>query len=441
MHHRTPGASRAVAIVAALSATLLLAAPVAAASPGELDGSFSGNGFRMFDLGGVTEPWEVLVEPGGGVTIAGEHRRTYYTNNERPRSFFIRLTAAGAPDTTFGTDGAVLVNVSSGNTNDTPTGWDRTAAGKYVVVGHLPGGNGYYVVRLNHDGTRDRSFGPAGLRTWTVQPNWYPVDVMALPDGRIVVLGGADDEMTLRAHLPDGSVDRSFGVDGESGFPGRSGIELLFDHPGRIIVAGLSKDRYVLRGFGLDGRPDKSFGYLGRAASPNLRPDGGYLDYGGATALDDGGFAVTGRLVFANVEPVYLVRFTESGELDGSFGGGDGWRTLDVPTSHSVAEFFGYDLIELPGGRLALAGSWNDPPYDDDSRFPTKIFVAAFNADGSRWRAFGQDGVFASNFGLRRENWYLGTMAVVGGKLVVAASVDRYATEQTHMVVARLGLD
>jgi hypothetical protein len=67
------------------------------------------------------------------------------------------------------------------------------------------------VVRLDRRGRRDRSFGNGALGPW---PSSHPGDLTIDPEGRILVETSPPrrGEYLLRRFLPDGRVDRSFGV-------------------------------------------------------------------------------------------------------------------------------------------------------------------------------------------------------------------------------------
>jgi uncharacterized delta-60 repeat protein len=153
-----------------------------------------------------------------------------------------RLLAAGALDPTFG-DGGVR-RMGDGL-------WAATSValqpdGK-IVMGVYGGGVDAKVVRLNPDGSADKSFSRDGQAVINVAKGAEGVgSVVLLSDGKILVHGGfeADRDAFYVARLNrDGSLDSTFDRDGIS-IIRRNGLKLIpqkgmaVDAAGRIIVAG-----------------------------------------------------------------------------------------------------------------------------------------------------------------------------------------------------------
>ncbi len=113
----------------------------------------------------------------------------------------------------------------------------------------------------------------------------------------------------------------------------------------------------------------------GEALSVALQPDGRILVAGYSPEPNDS-FPVRGDLA--------LVRYTASGDLDTTFGGGDG-----IVTTHLLPSSFSYDrgssVTIQPDGRIVVAGfsfNWSkDTDYD--------FAVVRYNADGSLDQSFG----------------------------------------------------
>lgn len=144
----------------------------------------------------------------------------------------------GSPDESFSKDGKTQTNFSG---SDFAKSVAIDATGRTIVVGN--GGEDFAVARYLADGKLDRSFGKEGK----VRINFAGVDtandVVILKDGRILVVGGANNEQDFGMAMlkADGSLDKSFGVGGRvlTNFSGTDYAEAVaIDNAGRIIVVG-----------------------------------------------------------------------------------------------------------------------------------------------------------------------------------------------------------
>jgi len=118
-----------------------------------------------------------------------------------------RLTAAGVPDTTFGTNGTTTLNVAGGS--DVATSMAIQADDK-IVLGGVTIVNGDYdssLVRFNADGTPDTTFNGTGAFRQSLV-NTFLADMIfgisELPDGQLVALTGwANDIRVARFNMAD----------------------------------------------------------------------------------------------------------------------------------------------------------------------------------------------------------------------------------------------
>jgi hypothetical protein len=123
------------------------------------------------------------------------------------------------------------------------------------------------VLRLNANGTLDRSFGKRGKVAVSVNGTLvYDAPLVAFPDGHLVVAettpkGGM---VRLTGLLRNGGLDRRFGRKGaastrvtSSDFWGLGGISaLLADRKGNISIAGANEDGPFLVRFYRSGKPN-----------------------------------------------------------------------------------------------------------------------------------------------------------------------------------------
>ncbi len=176
--------------------------------------------------------------------------------------------------------------------------------------------------------------------------------------------------IVLYCHLPDGTLDTSFGSGGRLVCPGpvistqfEVNITIRCDASGNIIVAGTT-------------------------------------DSCGGTCSD-----------------VIIYRFTSTGAPDNTFGGGQCWRTYD-----NLAGGNGNDILTSmeidESGRIVCTGrSWNGTDYD--------MFVLRCNADGTRDTSFGTNGCRTVHNEGGGNGYDSGTKTVChGGKVYVIGESD-----------------
>jgi uncharacterized delta-60 repeat protein len=206
-----------------------------------------------------------------------------------------------------------------------------------------------------------------------------------------------------------GDLDPSFGGDGivttaiAQGDDFAEGLALRPD--GSIVAAGGSSDDFAVARYAKDGTLDASFGGDGivtTAVSPAF-------DEARAVAAFPGGKVVAaGRASTGADHDIALVRYTEDGNLDPSFGG-DGIVTTAV--SGGTDEILA--LAPLAGGMLVAAGRTFDGAGFD-------YVVARYLPDGSPDPSFGGDGVVTTSFGADDRAW--GVAVQHDGKIVVAGN-------------------
>jgi uncharacterized delta-60 repeat protein len=147
----------------------------------------------------------VAVQSDDCVVVAGN----ITSPNGQSREFALdRLTALGVPDSSFGTNGAVVTSTSN---NDTEASVAIQANGQILVSGSqsLPYTNSTFMVaRYNTDGSLDSTFGANGIATAGsgVGPGFMALE----PDGRIVLAGNGGGGFELARFLATGPKIGSF---------------------------------------------------------------------------------------------------------------------------------------------------------------------------------------------------------------------------------------
>ncbi len=211
-------------------------------SDGSLDTSFNTNGMVTTDLGGDDRISGVATYPNGNVIVVGR------TGSASDYDFaIVRYNNDGTLDTTFGTNGVIIIDL--GGTNDRAREITFDLNGKIVIVGRSngTGSNDFVVMRFNDDGSPDTTFGTNGMVITNIGGNDRGRAVVIDSSDRIIVLGtsnsqGGNDFAVIRYNI-DGSLDTTFDTNGIAyiDFGGDDrGADIVLDSNGMIIVGGRS---------------------------------------------------------------------------------------------------------------------------------------------------------------------------------------------------------
>ena len=300
------------------------------------------------DFGGTQEEAAVVVPlPDGKFVVAG---RTAWEGDVA----LARYNADGSLDTSFGSggadgDGKVTTDVGRGDwvagAAPGPGGTLLVAATQDPFTVTPRETQNFLLLRYTADGSLDRTFGRGGADGDGIVSTHFGdlaefafcTGMAVQPDGRIVLAGRLVDtgarteQVALVRHMPDGTLDRTFGRGGGDG----------------------------------DGRVVAGFGQFAAAGPVAVAPDGRIVVGGSVRTQWDGG------------SKHLVARFDPDGSTDRTFGGGDGFVDMQpFVWTESVC-----DLAFVPGGRILALVSSGD-----------RSWVSRLNADGSRDRTFGGDG-------------------------------------------------
>jgi len=167
---------------------------------GSLDATFGTGGKAVIPASASNDQGAALaLKRDGRILVAG-----FALAGANENIAVVRLTAAGALDTTFGTNGVATVDIAGGA--DRAWGMALQRNGKILLAGqgHDGAGIAFVAVRLHDDGARDASFGTNGVRTIDVGPAGdFGRAVAVQPDGRIVVAGTAGTHYAVVRLLGD----------------------------------------------------------------------------------------------------------------------------------------------------------------------------------------------------------------------------------------------
>lgn len=252
-----------------------------------------------------------------------------------------------------------------------------------------------------------------------------------------------DNTLTLLAMLclpffmsgqPPGQPDDSFGQMGEVAIPvpgdfGYSGGTLILPD-GKMIVAwqstNISETTLRLTRLLPNGSIDATFGNQGTAT-----PD---LDMGEAGTFHEMAVTADHKIIGVGifddniVQKPFVARFTETGELDASFGI-NGVTLIDEAGQNG--EF--NSVYILPSGKILAGGSL----YDSVNSGLFDILLVQMNPDGQLDPSFGDGGIVKSDFVAGLEG-ILGIAVQADGKIV---TVGGLVENSYDMMVARYNPD
>lgn len=274
---------------------------------------------------------------------------------------------------------------------------------------------------------QDASFGDSGKVTIELGSGLDEVHaVVVQPDGKIVVGGEAwpkgNPSFALARLNADGSLDRSYG-DGGKVFTtlideyDYSSIHALVQRPdGKLLAAGPARNPENGRpAFGLvrytnAGKLDTSFGDGGKVTTRvTLNPGYNIADEAEAMAVAPDGKILVAGSAGGFPSDFGLVRYLPNGRLDESFG--DGGRVITD---------FGYDdkaqaLAIQPDGKIVVAGHGS---LQGKSVEDIDFALARYNADGTLDTSFGTGGKVTTDLS-GFQDWANGIALRPDGKIVL----------------------
>ncbi len=268
------------------------AAAVKLRRDGSLDPTFGAGGIaRIPAVGRVMRFGQAEPLDDGRLLLAGTMRDGGAAFSPT-RLVVMRLLANGAPDASFGVDGAAVVSSISGQPGDAPMAvapdGSILVTGSALVPGETnplnPGTTDWVVARLTPAGALDAGFGVARIPVGAAR-RAEGTSVALRQDGSIVVLGrtdatpGGSGQLALAGLTALGAPDAGFNAGAPSVIPLSDARSVRLRENGTLEVAG----RYGVSRFTAAGAPDTSFGTNGTLAFTRIvanivaTPDGGAL--------------------------------------------------------------------------------------------------------------------------------------------------------------------
>ena len=267
------------------------------------------------------------------------------------------LLSPGYFDTTFGADGRTVYNFGGTTGNSAPQG-EAVAVlnnGKILVAGPIKTGGAYFsgtrrlinktsdigVIRLNANGTIDKTFGHRGEVILSFRSNAKNSDRLVAmsvdPVGRIVLAGtvtqnNGQNEIVVARLNANGSYDTSFGKGGRSytnfdslGFTSVNAAGMVIDSSDRIIVAGTltqpsGQNEFGVIRLGTNGSLDQTFGDQGRVHELVATTDVNDDSVSSVTLDGQGNILVAGSAEGDRLQLFAVTRIRSDGSADPTFG-------------------------------------------------------------------------------------------------------------------------
>jgi uncharacterized delta-60 repeat protein len=329
----------------AYASTLQVDGKVIAAGVSGLENSYSfalarydasGELDKRFGIDGTLEErpvqggylFDLDVQADGKIIAAG-----YGLNVVSPSSAgdvaIVRFTRTGSIDPTFGTRGLTGANISN---YDLVQQVKIQPDGKILIAGYSQTSDGWtiFLGRLTPDGQGNTTFGQGGLVLTQLGSLGLAYGMALQPDGKIVLVGqdgsvgNADTSVAVLRYLPDGTLDQNFGRDGRTITPvgpkSESAFRVAIQNDGNIVIAGQTSDgqknSFLLLRYTNDGKLDQSFGNNGRVIT-GFNFDAGAVDLG---IRKDGKIIAVGYVGEKGNYNFAFARYLANGTLDPSFG-------------------------------------------------------------------------------------------------------------------------
>lgn len=390
---------------------------------GKLDAGFGIKGFVKSSPGFSLAKVTLTLQPDGKILVGGTEIRVtgaiglvvppraadFCPGPSGLRVFLARYNTDGSIDRSFGDNGAytfVLADLR------TLTHLAFQPDGKIVLSGDVhcrPA-----LTRYHTDGSVDTTFGVNGIVQTEKRFAGSPLFTLQ-PDGKILSVLYAYEDLLLTRHHANGVLDASFGVSGAVTLSLRDATALAIQPNGDILAAGyMSQDiesDFAIARYHADGSVDTDFGSKGLATTNfalfphadhcettippfssfprDYRGDGPRVRRDEASTLllqPDGKILVAGTAGYA----LTVLRYTANGDLDRGFGV-DGVFTTRL-SSHPKYADLAFALALQPDGKILVIGMTHN-------EMKGRPFLVRLTADGRLDASFGTEGKIIPSVG------------------------------------------
>ena len=294
---------------------------------GGIDTSFGTNGIAILASADAYSAEDLLVQSDGKILVAGSGWVNYPGNID---ASIVRLNANGTVDTSFGSSGYVVYSV--GVTTDA-TELAFQSDGKLIVTEkHYDGSNwNLGIRRYTSNGSLDTTFGVSGYRDTGIDGGYSDIHVNS--DDSIVSFGTVGNNFTIKKWTSNGALDTSFGTSGTTTLSHgmtEIGYNVGVQSDGKYLLSGGSNGNLSVARINTDGSVDTGFGtngiYVTTISLDNVSAEGDL------SVNSDDSFQIIGTQNNGDDDFV-IARFNSDGTLSGTFDEGGGGSSLNATPS------------------------------------------------------------------------------------------------------------
>jgi uncharacterized delta-60 repeat protein len=414
-----------VAVIVATTAILMFA-PTAYASDGDLDTTWGGDGVVVSTHTDASAAYAIANYPDNRVLVVGS-----VVDSPASRILVSRFLADGTADTTCNGTGEFIDTVNDAVASDVVVLSD----GSFVVAGTTQTNNigTLFVAKFTSTCNLDTTFGTTGIATYSALFGTSGRALVVQSDGKIIVVGdeyptvsdSSDQRVLVTRFSALGALDTSFGSSGRfmstANQKGQA-QDVVIDSSGRIIFTGsivgtVAPDAAIVGRLTNAGSLDTSFatqGYLinefdgdPRLNAIAIRPNGNLV----AVGTYGGPFPSTQQ------SPI-VVCLTQAGGFDSDCGV-NGWSYLPTLNSDVYAD----DVFVTSDNRILVSGA-----SDDGSIRP---FVMRLNHNGTPDSSFATSGMWRGTSLIGR--MYSVTIQI-DGRILAAGGLDNQGTMSVGVI-------
>ena len=225
----------------------------------------------------------------------------------------------GSLDTSFADNG--FVDIDYGNSSIDIGGVNQLSDGSYIILaGKLDSNNKSILIhKFLNDGTLDGSFGNNGILNYLPIVREDPRATYTVEEDKILYIFSKEAQGNFfKRFLPDGTVDTSFGSNGElNPFPGEFGAQLLFNKFNQIVAGLNSNGSFQIKRFLMNGDLDSSFGNGGTVFIQKPTPSTQFQTF---TITSNDKILITAFQEIDSEEIPVMFRVNQDGTIDSGFG-------------------------------------------------------------------------------------------------------------------------
>lgn len=246
--------------------------------------------------------------------------------------------------------------------------------------------------------------------------------VIELPGNKLLVTVDLNNTVALARHMPDGSLDKTYGKDGFSEFIKAAQTQTLRTAGGKILLIGTSVEgplNFLVVRYDENGNLDAGFGSKGTIT---IASNGANIQFYTAALQADGKILIGGRIYSPDKTGAFIMRLLPDGQMDASFGT-EGFLLVGESQWAYVSKL-------VPNGTKILAGLKEQGLQESD------FTLMQFLEDGTTDSTFGSNGLAKAGM-LKVDD--LASIAVANdGKIIAAGASGDADWPKTSFSFARL---